>query len=96
MDTDSVRGIDRRRLVEWGGLAAAVGYASGDGFATARDPVRFAEALRDGTVLDRPYADLLAGAKLLGPEPTTFDGYPMPVSIANGQWVFGRGGGGGG
>src|SRR6266487_5839528 len=28
-----------------------IGYASGDGFATAPDLVRFAEALRDGTVL---------------------------------------------
>ncbi|GAA2907640.1 serine hydrolase [Actinoplanes cyaneus] len=73
-----------------------IGYASGDGFATAPDLVRFAEALRDGTLLDRPYADLFAGAKLPGPEPTSFDGYTMPVNIVNGQWVFGRGGGGGG
>lgn len=73
-----------------------IGYASGDGFATAPDLVRFAEALRDGTVLDRSYADLFAGAKLPGPEPTSFDGYTMPVSIVNGQWVFGRGGGAGG
>ena len=73
-----------------------IGYASGDGFATAPDLVRFAEALRDGTVLDRPYADLFAGAKLPGPEPTSFGAYTMPVSIINGQWVFGRGGGGGG
>jgi CubicO group peptidase (beta-lactamase class C family) len=73
-----------------------IGYASGDGFATAPDLVRFAEALRDGTLLDRPHADLFAGAKLPGPEPTAFDGYTMPVSIVNGQWVFGRGGGAGG
>ena len=70
-----------------------VGYASGDGFATAPDLVRFAEALRAGTVLDRPYADLFAGAKLPGPVPTAFAGYTMPVSIINGQWVIGRGGG---
>jgi CubicO group peptidase (beta-lactamase class C family) len=73
-----------------------IGYASGDGFATAPDLVRFAEALRDGTVLDRPYADLFAGAKLPGPEPTAFEAYTMPVSIINGQWVIGRGGGAGG
>jgi CubicO group peptidase (beta-lactamase class C family) len=73
-----------------------IGYASGDGFATAPDLVRFAEALRNGTVLDRPYADLFAGAKIPGPAPTSFDGYTMPVSIVNGQWVFGRGGGNGG
>jgi CubicO group peptidase (beta-lactamase class C family) len=71
-----------------------IGHASGDGFATAPDLVRFAEALRDGTVLDRPHADLFAGAKLPGPVPTSFHGYTMPISITNGQWVFGRGGGG--
>ncbi|MBM7077400.1 serine hydrolase domain-containing protein [Micromonospora humida] len=75
---------------------AYIGYASGDGFATAPDLVRFAEALRDGTVLDRPYADLFAGAKLPGPVPTAYEGYTMPVSIVNGQWVIGRGGGAGG
>ena len=73
-----------------------IGHASGDAFATAPDLVRFAEALRDGTVLDRPYADLFAGAKLPGPEPTAFEAYTMPVSIINGQWVIGRGGGAGG
>jgi len=73
-----------------------IGYASGDGFATAPDLVRFAEALADGTVLDRPYAELFAGAKLPGPEPTSYEAYTMPVSIINGQWLIGRGGGGGG
>ncbi|WP_213011202.1 serine hydrolase domain-containing protein [Paractinoplanes toevensis] len=71
-----------------------IGHASGDGFATAPDLLRFAEALRNGTVLDRPWAELFAGAKLPGPDPTSFDGYTMPVSIVNGQWVFSRGGGG--
>ena len=71
-----------------------IGYASGDAFATAPDLVRFAEALRDGSVLDRPYADLFAGAKLPGPDPTSFHGYTMPISISNGQWVIGRGGAG--
>ncbi|MEV1245544.1 serine hydrolase domain-containing protein [Nonomuraea sp. NPDC050022] len=75
---------------------AFIGYASGDGFATAPDLVRFAEALRDGTVLERPYADLFAGAKLPGPEPTSYGAYTMPISIINGQWVIGRGGGAGG
>ncbi|MEU8609556.1 serine hydrolase domain-containing protein [Actinoplanes sp. NPDC048791] len=69
-----------------------IGQASGGGFATAPDLVRFAEALRAGTVLDRPYADLFAGAKLPGPDPTSFHGYTMPISISNGQWVIGRGG----
>jgi CubicO group peptidase (beta-lactamase class C family) len=73
-----------------------IGYASSDGFATAPDLVRFAQALRDGTVLDRPYADVFAGAKLPGPVPTSYEAYTMPVSIINGQWVIGRGGGAGG
>jgi CubicO group peptidase (beta-lactamase class C family) len=34
------------------------------GFATAPDLVRFAHALGDGTVLDRPYAELFTGAKI--------------------------------
>jgi hypothetical protein len=37
--------------------------AGDGGFATAPDLVRFAHALRDGTVLDRPWADVLTGAK---------------------------------
>jgi CubicO group peptidase (beta-lactamase class C family) len=73
-----------------------IGYASGDGFATAPDLVRFAHALRDGTVLDRPYADLFAGAKLPGEGSTSFEAYTMPVAIIGGQWVIGRGGGTGG
>lgn len=75
---------------------AFIGYSSGDGFATAPDLVRFAQALRDGTLLDRPHADLFAGAKLPGPVPTAFEGYTMPVSIVGGQWLIGRGGGTGG
>ncbi|WP_049566201.1 serine hydrolase domain-containing protein [Streptomyces sp. SBT349] len=71
---------------------AFIGHASGDGFATAPDLVRFAHALRDGTVLDRPYAQLLTGAKLPGNGPTSFMAYTMPVKIINGQWVIGRGG----
>lgn len=75
---------------------------AGDGaFATAPDLVRFAHALRDGTVLDRPYADLLTGAKIPqargkdgGPAPAhpSFAAYAMPVKLIGGQWVTGRGG----
>jgi CubicO group peptidase (beta-lactamase class C family) len=66
--------------------------APGDGgFATAPDLVRFAHALGDGTVLDRPYAELLTGAKI--PHGAgSFGAYAMPVHIVNGQWVFGRAG----
>jgi CubicO group peptidase (beta-lactamase class C family) len=67
--------------------------APGDGgFATAPDLVRFAHALRDGTLLDRPWADVLTGAKLpYGP--ASFGAYGIPVSIVGGQWVYDRAGG---
>jgi CubicO group peptidase (beta-lactamase class C family) len=76
--------------------------APGDGgFATAPDLVRFARALGDGTVLDRPYAELLTGAKFPhfaqegqpAPALPSFMAYSMPVHIVNGQWVWSRGGG---
>ncbi|MFH8610014.1 serine hydrolase domain-containing protein [Streptomyces sp. NPDC018029] len=74
------------------------------GFATAPDLVRFAHALSDGTVLDRPYAQLLTGAKaplppqgggLAGrtaPADASFAAYMMPVSLVGGRWVNGRAG----
>lgn len=97
---DAVRNLDKDSLSQQGSGEnpgrSFIGYASGNGFATAPDLVRFAEALRDGTVLDRPFAELFAGAKLPGPEPTSFEAYTMPVAIINGQWVIGRGGGTGG
>jgi hypothetical protein len=73
-----------------------IGHASGEGFATAPDLVRFAHALRDGTVLSRPYADLYTGAKLPS-TPTSFKTYSGPLHLLNRrQWVLNRGGGGGG
>jgi CubicO group peptidase (beta-lactamase class C family) len=67
--------------------------APGDGgFATAPDLVRFAHALSDGTVLDRPWADVLFGAKLpLGP--ASFAAYAIAVGIHDGQWLYQRAGG---
>jgi CubicO group peptidase (beta-lactamase class C family) len=67
--------------------------APGDGgFATAPDLVRFAHALSDGTVLERPWADVLTGAKI--PHgPASFGAYGIPVSIVNGQWMYERAGG---
>ncbi|GAA0329508.1 beta-lactamase family protein [Actinoallomurus spadix] len=78
--------------------------APGDGgFATAPDLVRFAHALRDGTVLDRHYADLFTGAKIphtpqtegfrAAPANMSFEAYGLPVAIVNGQWTWTRGGG---
>lgn len=68
--------------------------APGDGgFATAPDLVRFGHALGDGTVLDRPWADVLTGAKI--PHgPASFGAYGLPVHIVSGQWVFERAGAG--
>ena len=76
-----------------------------DGFATAADLVRFAQGLRDGTVLERPYADVLTSAKMplppqVGNGPiahvpsadSDFAAYLLAVSIVNGQWVFERAG----
>ncbi|MCO5992707.1 serine hydrolase domain-containing protein [Actinoallomurus rhizosphaericola] len=67
--------------------------APGDGgFATAPDLVRFARALGDGTLLDRPWADVLTAPKI--PHgPGSFGSYGIPVSIVNGQWMYQRAGG---
>ncbi|AXG83042.1 serine hydrolase domain-containing protein [Streptomyces paludis] len=67
--------------------------APGDGgFATAPDLVRFARALTDGTVLDRPWADVLFGAKIPRGR-TSFGAYGLAVGIVNGQWEYQRAGG---
>jgi CubicO group peptidase (beta-lactamase class C family) len=67
--------------------------APGDGgFATAPDLVRFAHALGDGTVLDRPWADVLTAAKI--PHgPASFGAYGIAIHIVNGQWEYQRAGG---
>jgi CubicO group peptidase (beta-lactamase class C family) len=71
-----------------------IGYAGDGGFATAPDLVGFAQALRNGTVLDRPFAELFTGAKVPqgmgqdgGPAPahTSFMAYGIPTKIINGQ-----------
>lgn len=78
-----------------------IDYAGDGGFATAPDLVRFAHALRNGTVLDRPFAELFTGAKIPhgqgkdgGPAPAypSFMAYAMPAKLISGQWVIGRGG----
>jgi CubicO group peptidase (beta-lactamase class C family) len=67
--------------------------APGDGgFATAPDLVRFAHSLSDGTVLDRPWADVLTAPKF--PQgPGSFAAYQIPVHISEGQWLYQRAGG---
>ncbi|WP_433544465.1 serine hydrolase domain-containing protein (plasmid) [Streptomyces sp. CA-294286] len=80
--------------------------APGDGgFATAPDLIRFADALTEGTLLDKHYAELLTGPKIphapqggglargtAGPADASFGAYQMPVGIVNGQWLKGRAG----
>ncbi|MEU2614903.1 serine hydrolase domain-containing protein [Micromonospora sp. NPDC007271] len=62
------------------------------GFATAPDLVRFARALGDGTLLDRPWADVLTAAKIpLGS--ASFGTYGPSAEIVGGQWAIQRAGG---
>lgn len=67
--------------------------AIGDGgFATAPDLIRFTHALRDGTLLQRPWSDVFTAAKIpLGP--TEFSTYGPSASIVGGQWAIQRAGG---
>jgi len=67
--------------------------APGDGgFLTAPDLVRFGRALLDGTLLDRPWADVLTAAKI--PHGAgSFGAYLCPVSIVGSQWMYERAGG---
>ncbi|BCY08924.1 serine hydrolase [Actinoplanes sp. L3-i22] len=67
--------------------------AIGDGgFATAPDLVRFVRALGDGTLLDRPWAEVLTAAKVpLGP--ASFGTYGPSAEIIGGQWAIQRAGG---
>ncbi|MDR7320335.1 MULTISPECIES: serine hydrolase domain-containing protein [Catenuloplanes] len=95
---DAVRHLDRGGVNEQtrdrNPGRAFIGHASGDAFATAPDLVRFARAVHDGTLLDRPHAGIFAGAKLPGSRPGSFHAYTMPTHVINGQWTYGRGGGG--
>jgi CubicO group peptidase (beta-lactamase class C family) len=105
---DAVRNLDKGSVdPNQLGKNPARGFIDYDGFATASDLVRFARGLSDGTVLDRPYADLLTGAKMpLAPQiqggavstadtvpaDSSFAAYLMAVTITNGQWIFERAG----
>ncbi|MGK5558031.1 serine hydrolase domain-containing protein [Actinomadura kijaniata] len=94
---DAVRNLDKDSLSQQGpGENPGRGFI-GNVFATAPDLVRFAEALRKATVLNRPYADLYTGANHPGRTPTSFSAYSGVLHILDGrQWVSGRGGGSGG
>jgi CubicO group peptidase (beta-lactamase class C family) len=100
---DAVRNLDKGSPYPYElGKNPGRAFIDYDGFATAPDLVRFAHALYDGTVLDRPYGEVLTAAKIPhGPQPesgrsasaeTSYGAYLMAVAIVNGQWVFGRAG----
>ena len=98
---DAVRNLDKESLSLQGPHEnpgrSFIGYAPSGGFATAPDLARFAYALYDGTLLSRPYTDLLFGAKTPGPVPRAYAAYTLPTQIIKGpQWVYGRGGSTGG
>ncbi|GAA4973541.1 serine hydrolase domain-containing protein [Actinoplanes utahensis] len=94
-EVDAIRNLDRgssREHTEGRNPGRAFIDAPGDGgFATAPDLVRFARALRDGTLLERPWAEVLTAAKTPHGA-ASFGSYGIPVRIVNGQWVFGRAG----
>ncbi|MCF6472484.1 beta-lactamase family protein [Nonomuraea sp. MG754425] len=94
---DAVRNLDKDSLSLQGpGENPGRGFI-GNVFATAPDLVRFAQAVRDATVLNRPYAGLYTGANRPGRQPTSFAAYSGVLHIVDGrQWVSGRGGGSGG
>jgi CubicO group peptidase (beta-lactamase class C family) len=93
---DAVRNLDKGSSLEYmrdRNPGRAFIDAIGDGgFATAPDLVRFATALRDGTLLDRPWADVLLGAKV-PTGPAGFGTYGPSAEIVGGQWVIQRAGG---
>ncbi|WP_033343268.1 serine hydrolase domain-containing protein [Catenuloplanes japonicus] len=100
---DTVRNLDRGSEDPYQpGKNPARSFIDYDGFATAPDLLRFTRAIYDGTVLERPFGEVLTAAKLPhGPQSeggraasadTSFGAYMMAVAITNGQWVHGRAG----
>jgi CubicO group peptidase (beta-lactamase class C family) len=103
-EVDAVRNLDKGSPFPYElGKNPGRSFIDYDGFATAPDLVRFAHALYDGTVLDRPYGEVLTAAKIphAAQDPggrratsveTSFGAYLMAVGIVNGQWLLGRAG----
>jgi CubicO group peptidase (beta-lactamase class C family) len=100
---DAVRNLDKGSPYQYElGKNPGRNFIDYDGFATAPDLVRFAHALYDGTVLERPYGEVLTSAKFphapqseegrSASAETSYGAYLMAVAIVNGQWVFGRAG----
>jgi CubicO group peptidase (beta-lactamase class C family) len=94
---DAVRHLDKDSLSQQGPHENPGRSFISNVFATAPDLARFAHALSDATVLDRPYADLYTAPNRPGRGPTSFLAYSGVLTIVNGrQWVSGRGCGSGG
>jgi CubicO group peptidase (beta-lactamase class C family) len=104
---DAVRNLDKGWIAPYepGKNPARnfIDHAGDGGFASARDLIRFGEALISGTrLLDRPFVDLFVGAKAPhftakggeGPPPVHlgFSAYAIATQIVDGGWVYGRGG----
>ncbi|WP_158883195.1 serine hydrolase domain-containing protein [Amycolatopsis anabasis] len=66
---DGVRNLDKGGTGTAAGNAARyyIGTGGGNGFSTAPDLVRFARALRDGTLLNRAYTELFLNGKVVSP-----------------------------
>jgi CubicO group peptidase (beta-lactamase class C family) len=95
-DVDALTNLDkgsgRQEILGWNPGRAFIDAPGDGGFATAPDLVRFARGLADGTLLDRPWADVLTAANLpLGPG--TFETYLSSVSIVGSQLMYERAGG---
>jgi hypothetical protein len=88
----SVRRASRSTLLDKNPGRAFIDAPGDGGFLTAPDLVRFGRALLDGTLLDRPWADVLTAANTpIGPG--TFGAYLCAISIVGSQWMYERGGG---
>jgi CubicO group peptidase (beta-lactamase class C family) len=77
-----------------------IGTGGGNAFSTAPDLVRFACALKDGTLLSPAYAELFMSAKVparpkgnSAPTFQSFVAYGAPTPVINNHWLFGHGGG---
>ncbi|MEN3307174.1 MAG: hypothetical protein V7603_3376 [Micromonosporaceae bacterium] len=90
--TNLDKGSPRPELLDKNPGRAFIDAPGDGGFLTAPDLVRFGRALADGTLLDRPWADVLTAANTpIGPG--TFGAYLCAISIVGSQWMYERGGG---
>jgi CubicO group peptidase (beta-lactamase class C family) len=90
--TNLDKGSGRPETLGWNPGRAFIDAPGDGGFATAPDLVRFGRALLDGTLLDRPWTDVLTAPNIpLGPG--VFGAYLCSVSIVGSQLMSERAGG---